>query len=57
MDNFIVIKSWRKMRRASHEGFSTRACEQYQPALLRGAALNILEMTRTPDAWLDHLKQ
>ncbi|KAJ7170774.1 cytochrome P450 [Mycena crocata] len=48
---------WRKMRRASHEGFNLRASEKYQPEQYREAAMNVLDLINEPELWVDHFKQ
>ena len=51
------LGSWRKMRRAGHEGFNLRASEQYQPMQAREAGLTVLDLLAQPDTWEDRLKR
>lgn len=45
------------MRRASHEEFNLRASEKYQPLQFKEAALNLLDILKGPETWVDRLKQ
>ncbi|CAL1709871.1 unnamed protein product [Somion occarium] len=48
---------WRKLRRAAHEGFNVRACEDYQPLQEKESARLVNHMLEEPDNWDDHLKR
>ncbi|PPQ74466.1 hypothetical protein CVT26_001103 [Gymnopilus dilepis] len=48
---------WRKMRRASHEGFSLRSAGKYQPIQAREASLAAIQILEEPEHWEEHLER
>ncbi|KAF8909744.1 cytochrome P450 [Gymnopilus junonius] len=48
--------TFRKLRRASHEGFSTRAVEKYCSIQAREAAFATAQMLKTPKTWQNHIQ-
>ena len=48
---------WRKLRRAAHEGFNVRACEDYQPLQEKESARLVHHMLEEPKEWDNHLKR
>lgn len=52
-----IHASWRKMRRAAHEGFNVRASTSYQPLQEKESALLVSHMLQDPNGWDDHLKR
>jgi cytochrome P450 len=48
---------WRRMRRATNDGFSVRACERYQPQQWREAARNVIDMINAPEKWVENIQQ
>lgn len=55
--NLLSYNRWRKMRRASHEGFNAHASEQYQPLQAKQAMLTVLGILKDPDCWEEHIRQ
>ncbi|KAF5343048.1 hypothetical protein D9758_011153 [Tetrapyrgos nigripes] len=47
----------RKLRKATHEGFNTRASEAYQPIQEKEAAVLVDSMLKDPNSWIAHLER
>ncbi|TFK64022.1 cytochrome P450 [Pluteus cervinus] len=50
-------ETWRRMRKAAHEGLNTRAAETYQPLQEVEAATLVSGLMKEPEAWEDHIKR
>ena len=54
---YLTSPSWRKLRKAGHEGLNIRAAEKYQPLQELEAATMVIDMIKDPDHWNDHFKR
>ena len=57
LHSYLTSPSWRKFRKAGHEGLSVRASEKYQPLQEAEAAALVVAMLKEPDHWDDHLRR
>ena len=55
--SYLIFPSWRKLRKAGHEGLNIRAVEKYQPLQEVEAATMVVGMLKDPDHWEDHLRR
>ena len=54
---YLTSPSWRKLRKAGHEGLNIRAAEKYQPLQEVEAAAMVIGIMKDPDHWDDHLRR
>ena len=57
LHSYLTSPSWRKLRKAAHEGLNIRAAEKYQPLQELEAATMVIDMINDPDHWNDHFKR
>lgn len=57
MHTDFVFYSWRKLRKAGHEGMNIRAAEKYQPLQEVEAAAMVAGILKEPNHWDDHLRR
>ena len=55
--SIITLVSWRRMRRASHEGLNASTARNYYPSQLREAALLVHGILKDDRKWDDELKR
>jgi hypothetical protein len=55
--SYLTSPSWRKFRKAGHEGLNIRAAEKYQESQEVEAAMMAVALMEDPDHWDDHLRR
>ena len=57
LHSYLTCPSWKKLRKAGHEGLNIRAAEKYQPLQEVEAATMVIDILKDPDHWDDHLRR
>ncbi|KAJ3797608.1 cytochrome P450 [Lentinula aff. detonsa] len=50
-------ETWRRMRRAAHQGLHQNAVEKYKPIQTKEAMLLLNDLFQKPDGWVDHVRR
>ncbi|PPQ98484.1 hypothetical protein CVT26_013885 [Gymnopilus dilepis] len=49
--------TWRRLRRATHDEFSSRVVKKYQEVLSKGASITVMKMLTASNRWTEHLER